>query len=377
MITKLQQGGQMEQQLVQLVQAAMSGDQKATQQIDNIMQAAQQGDQQAIQIANYIQKIAKQLQGSIKAKLGTKLTYYDYLKNPTKYQRGGSFKQAWNNARNAGNRYFWYNGKTYNTKKQGESDAYWGTHFRDNSTSGGADNIQTDVGLSGGWEGEEGANIGRYNSQGQWIRSKQNTLATPSNAVYGARGDNTEQSNYKIFAPIDRPIDQIQYHTGTNKRIQTTNTRTGMTVGGQYPKGKPGTFAGHPQRRGTTFNYNYMPGGYQGAAEGTFNNNPIVPHEGNQKIQNRKIRIPIYSRNTRQVNKEQFHNWQRAAQNRGYKTGEFMPYMRSQGFNYNYEHGTWFNPDKNLYLYATPEGRIVQQQGANRVPYNGIRYMIN
>ena len=80
MITKLQQGGQMEQQLVQLVQAAMSGDQKATQQIDKIMQAAQQGDQQAIQIANYIQKIAKQLQGSIKAKLGAKLNYYDYLK---------------------------------------------------------------------------------------------------------------------------------------------------------------------------------------------------------------------------------------------------------------------------------------------------------
>ena len=67
----------MEQQLVQLVQAAMSGDQKATQQIDKIMQAAQQGDQQAIQIANYIQEIAKKLQGSIKAKLGAKLTYYD------------------------------------------------------------------------------------------------------------------------------------------------------------------------------------------------------------------------------------------------------------------------------------------------------------
>ncbi len=126
MITKLQQGGQMEQQLVQLVQAAMSGDQKATQQIDKIMQAAQQGDQQAIQIAKYIQTIAKQLQGSKKARLGAKLTYYDYLKNPTKYQRGGSFKQAWNNARNAGDRYFWYNGKTYNTKKEGESDAYWG-----------------------------------------------------------------------------------------------------------------------------------------------------------------------------------------------------------------------------------------------------------
>ena len=80
MITKFQQGGQMEQQLVQLVQAAMSGDQQATQQIDKIMQAAQQGNQQAIQIANYIQKIAKQLQGSRKARLGAKLNYYKYLK---------------------------------------------------------------------------------------------------------------------------------------------------------------------------------------------------------------------------------------------------------------------------------------------------------
>lgn len=103
MITKLQQGGQMEQQLVQLVQAAMSGDQKATQQIDKIMQAAQQGDQQAIQIANYIQKIAKQLQGSIKAKLGAKLNYYDYLKKGgtiyPKYQSGGWIdrkKGIWN-----------------------------------------------------------------------------------------------------------------------------------------------------------------------------------------------------------------------------------------------------------------------------------------
>ena len=101
MITKLQQGGQMEQQLVQLVQAAMSGDQKATQQIDKIMQAAQQGDQQAIQIANYIQKIAKQLQGSIKAKLGAKLNYYKYLKQggPLKYQKGGWIdkkKGIWN-----------------------------------------------------------------------------------------------------------------------------------------------------------------------------------------------------------------------------------------------------------------------------------------
>lgn len=294
MITKFQQGGQMEQQLVQLVQAAMSGDQQATQQIDKIMQAAQQGNQQAIQIANYIQKIAKQLQGSRKAKLGAKLNYFSYLKNPIKYSNGGAFKQAWNKARKAGNRYFWYKGRTYNTKKAHESDSYWATHFKDNSTSGGANNMQTDVGYSGGWQGVKGANIGRYNSKGQWIRSKQNTLSTPKNAVYGTRGDSTRQSNYKIFAPIDRPSDTIQYTSGTNKRQQTTNTRTGMTVGGQYPIGVPNTFAGQPLYRDAGYNYDYLPGGYEGRAGGTFNNNPIVPHEGNQKIQNMKIRIPFY-----------------------------------------------------------------------------------
>lgn len=106
MITKLQQGGQMEQQLVQLVQAAMSGDQKATQQIDQIMQAAKKGDQKALQLAQYIQAIAQKLQGSRKARLGAKLNYYNYLKKggticPTcpKYQQGGWIdrkKGIWN-----------------------------------------------------------------------------------------------------------------------------------------------------------------------------------------------------------------------------------------------------------------------------------------
>lgn len=106
MITKLQQGGQMEQQLAQLVQAAMSGDQQATQQIDQIMQAAKKGDQKAIQLAQYIQAIAQKLQGSRKARLGAKLNYYNYLKKggticPTcpKYQSGGWIdkkKGIWN-----------------------------------------------------------------------------------------------------------------------------------------------------------------------------------------------------------------------------------------------------------------------------------------
>lgn len=75
MITKYQQGGNVEQQIVQLVQAAMSGDQKATQYINQIMQAAKQGDKQAVQMAQYIQQVAQKLQGSRKARLGAKLNY--------------------------------------------------------------------------------------------------------------------------------------------------------------------------------------------------------------------------------------------------------------------------------------------------------------
>ena len=59
----LQQGGGIENQIAQLVQAALSGDQQANSQIEQIMQAAQKGDKQAQQIAQMIQQIAQQLQG--------------------------------------------------------------------------------------------------------------------------------------------------------------------------------------------------------------------------------------------------------------------------------------------------------------------------
>lgn len=51
-------------QITALVEAAMSGDQKAVKQIEQIMQAAQQGNQEAQQIAGLIQQVAEQLQGS-------------------------------------------------------------------------------------------------------------------------------------------------------------------------------------------------------------------------------------------------------------------------------------------------------------------------
>lgn len=77
------QGGQdIQAQVMQLVQAAMSGDQKATQAIQQIMQAAQQGDQQAMQIAQMIQEVTKQMQGqATAAKYGSKLSYLKSLRS--------------------------------------------------------------------------------------------------------------------------------------------------------------------------------------------------------------------------------------------------------------------------------------------------------
>lgn len=76
------QGGQdIQTQVMQLVQAAMSGDEQATQAIQQIMQAAQQGDQQAAQIAQMIQEVAQQMQGQAQAaKRGAKISYLHSLK---------------------------------------------------------------------------------------------------------------------------------------------------------------------------------------------------------------------------------------------------------------------------------------------------------
>lgn len=79
------QQSDIQQQIIQLVQAAAQGDQKATQQIEQIMQAAQQGNQQAIQIAQMIQQViqAMQQQGGqqkVMARYGTKLKYLQRLK---------------------------------------------------------------------------------------------------------------------------------------------------------------------------------------------------------------------------------------------------------------------------------------------------------
>lgn len=108
MITKHQQGGQvpqknnLEQQIIQLVQAASQGDQKATQQIEQIMQAAEQGNEQAIQIAQLIQQVIQAMQKQkVKAMYGAKLNYLKQLKGEcpegyevTYFKEGGMFKKG-------------------------------------------------------------------------------------------------------------------------------------------------------------------------------------------------------------------------------------------------------------------------------------------
>ena len=90
-INYFQQGGaapqqDMQQQVVALVQAAMQGDQKATETVNKIMEAAKAGDQQAMQIAQMIQQVVQQMKGqATSAKWGSKLAYIKSLK----YAKGG------------------------------------------------------------------------------------------------------------------------------------------------------------------------------------------------------------------------------------------------------------------------------------------------
>lgn len=86
-INYFQQGGaasqqqDMQSQVIALVQAAMQGDQKATQTVNQIMEAAKAGDQKAIQIAQIIEQVVKQMQGqAVAAKYGAKLAYIQSLK---------------------------------------------------------------------------------------------------------------------------------------------------------------------------------------------------------------------------------------------------------------------------------------------------------
>lgn len=92
-----------QQQVIQLVQAAMQGDQQAQKTIEQVMQAAQQGDQQATQIAQLIQAVAQQMQQQQQvqaARFGAKLNYIRSLKGLCPdgeeieyYKSGGNIKK--------------------------------------------------------------------------------------------------------------------------------------------------------------------------------------------------------------------------------------------------------------------------------------------
>lgn len=193
------------------------------------------------------------------------------VKKSIRMSGGGSFKQAFDKARQLKHRYFWYKGKTYNTYKGGnESREQWAKNFIDNSTSSGSNSVQTDVGYSGGWQGIKGANVGRYDSHGNWIRAK----APAKNAVIGARGDSVRNSDYKTFAPIDRPTDTIKVNgKGTDRGVKRTNKTKNYSIGG-IPVGNPSNY----NHYGVTPIVNFLPGGYESDG-GTYVISPLTPQQ--------------------------------------------------------------------------------------------------
>ena len=202
------------------------------------------------------------------------------MKLIAKAQKGLSFKAAFNKARNNGDRIFWYKGKTYNTmtsKEQNDSKLrqQWAKTHKDNSTSGGSNNVQTDIGLSGGWKGVKGANAGRFDSNGNWIR-----LTEHSDAPVAARGNNVTQ--HLDYAPIDKPTDKISTYTpGTDRNQFSANETTGLIVGNSYMVSNPkkieyNSFMGNRQYGRNEDITQFSPWGFPGGP-GTYVVSPITP----------------------------------------------------------------------------------------------------
>lgn len=203
------------------------------------------------------------------------------MKLIAKAQKGMSFKEAFNKARNNGDRIFWYKGKTYNTMSSKEKNdsklrKQWAQTHKDNSTSGGSNNVQTDVGLSGGWKGVKGANAGRFDSNGNWIR-----LTEHSDAPVAARGDNVTQ--HLDYAPIDKPTDSIYTYVapGTDRGKGTSNLTTGVAVGmpnmvHKFWVVEPNSFVDNREYGNTQDITQFSPWGFPGGP-GTYVVSPITP----------------------------------------------------------------------------------------------------
>lgn len=317
MITKYQQGGNMEQQIVQLVQAAMSGDQKATQYINQIMQAAKQGDKQAVQIAQYIQQVAQKLQGSRKARLGAKLNYNQEVvcaedEIPVFMKRGGQLC------------------KTCQKLKQG------------------AKKLQKMQ--KGGWINKD-KKIWNWDSMDRFNRIK--------NYYQGTDNLAEEDWNYLQDNPELESALHNLYKASKLPNHRTTATNAAQAYTNNMPKGAD------PKARievvpDSTSNFKGILGveQYKMLPKTTQSSQQQKPKKG----------LTQQQANTR---KQYFHNWQKVAQSRWFSPNTFIPYMHKKGFVYNWDQGTWFNPKTNLYLYATPKGEVLKKEGDKLVHYGG------
>lgn len=316
MITKYQQGGNIEQQIVSLVQAAMSGDQQATQQINQIMQAAKSGDKRAVQLASYIQQVAQKLQGSRKARLGAKLNYNQEVicaedEIPVFMKRGGQIC------------------KTCQKLKQG------------------AKKLQKKL-QKGGWINKD-KKIWNWDSMDRFNRIR--------NYYQGQTDDISDDDwNYLMSNPeLESALHNLyKISKLPNKHITVTNSAQSSV--NNMPKGAdPDKYiASVPD---STNNYKGRLGVGQFQMLSTQQQKP-------------KKRLTYQQANNR---KQNFHNWQKVAQNRGYATGTFIPYMHKNGFAYDWDKGTWYNPKANIYLYPATDGTVMQYINGNYVPYNGIQ----
>ncbi len=320
MITKYQQGGNMEQQIVSLVQAAMSGDQQATQQINQIMQAAKSGDKRAVQLAQYIQQVAQKLQGSRKARLGAKLNYNQELvcaedEIPVFMKRGGQIC------------------KTCQKLKQG------------------AKKLQKKL-QKGGWINKD-KKIWNWDSMDRFNRVK---------AYYQGQSDILDEDwNYVHSNPELESALHNLYKTSKLPNHRTTVTQTEQQYTNNMPKGAdPKANIGSVPDSTNNYKGRLGIGQYKMLPKTT---------QGSQQQKHKKP-LTQQQANNRRYN---FHIWQGVAQNRGYPTGTFIPYMHKNGFAYDQDKGIWYNPKANIYLYPATDGTVMQYINGNYVPYNGIQ----
>ena len=132
--------------------------------------------------------------------------------------------QAFNKARAARQRYFYFNGKWYTTQKRGETKEQWWNSTVDNATASGSHNVQTD--LSQGWEGGDAGQYAKTkDGKVKWVKFTGNSNSGP----VGARG--AEYNPNLGYAQPDIPNDQIQIAIGTDRGEAGENPRTTITIG--------------------------------------------------------------------------------------------------------------------------------------------------